>query len=102
MAKTIKGKRSGFGLEIKTFQGHSGRTYIVFKLPTWAFHTFVETEAKEAHETADPQRVKQTPASIGRKYGIRRRRWGDVKSLLLLGLGYQRPIWTTTPAVALR
>jgi hypothetical protein len=48
MAKSIKGKRSGFGLQMRTFTGKSGRTYIVFKLPSGAFHAFLETEAKEA------------------------------------------------------
>jgi hypothetical protein len=47
MAKVIKGKKQGFGLQMKTFQGQKG-TYIVFKLPTGAFHAFVETEAKAA------------------------------------------------------
>lgn len=45
--KTIKSKRAGFGLEMRTFEGSKG-TYIVFKLPKGAFHAFVETEAKDA------------------------------------------------------
>lgn len=49
MAKTIKGKRAGFGLDMKTFASKDGkRTYIVFRLPQGAFHAFVETEAKQA------------------------------------------------------
>ncbi len=47
MPKTVKGKKAGIGLEMKTFKGTKGN-YIVFKLPTGAFHTFVETEAKSA------------------------------------------------------
>lgn len=37
----------GAGLEIKTFEGTQG-TYLVMKLPSGAFHAFVETEAKQA------------------------------------------------------
>ena len=48
MAKTIKVKRTGAGLEIKSFPGKKGETYIVFRLPDGAFHVFVETEAKQA------------------------------------------------------
>jgi len=50
MAKSIKGKRKGMGLEIRTFEGDSGATYIVFKLPQGKgkYHAFREVEAKEA------------------------------------------------------
>ena len=41
-------KREGLGLSIKTFEGASGKTYLVFKTPKGAFHAFVETEAKDA------------------------------------------------------
>jgi hypothetical protein len=47
VAKTMAGKRAGMGLEMQTFHGTKG-TYIVFKLPTGAYHAFVETEAKAA------------------------------------------------------
>jgi hypothetical protein len=48
MKKTITGKRSGAGLEMRTFRGKDGRAYLVFKTGKGSFHTFVETEAKEA------------------------------------------------------
>jgi hypothetical protein len=44
MAKTIKKKRQGFGLDMKTFEGSKG-TYIVFKLPNGAFHGAVTASA---------------------------------------------------------
>jgi hypothetical protein len=47
MAKTVKAKRSGFGLEMKTFPGSKG-TYVVFKTAKGGYHAFVETEAKDA------------------------------------------------------
>jgi hypothetical protein len=46
--KAVKAKRSGYGLEMQTFKGASGRSYIVFKTREGGFHTFVETEAKDA------------------------------------------------------
>jgi hypothetical protein len=46
--KTIIPKRSGFGLEAKTFKGKSGQTYLVFRTLGGGFHVFVEVEAKEA------------------------------------------------------
>ncbi len=45
---TIKPKKSGLGLDIKTFAGSSGTNYIVFRTKQGAFHVFSEVEAKEA------------------------------------------------------
>lgn len=44
----VKPKRRGFGLEMRTFEGASGQTYIVFRTTQGAFHVFQEVEAKEA------------------------------------------------------
>ena len=44
----LKGKRKGVGLEIKTFKGRGGKTYIVFRAQNRAFHVFQEVEAKQA------------------------------------------------------
>jgi hypothetical protein len=44
----LKRKRTGFGLEIRTFQGSDEKTYIVFRTRTGSYHAFVEVEAKEA------------------------------------------------------
>lgn len=38
---TVKRKKRGFGLEIKTFRGKSGTTYIVFRKQR-SFHVFSE------------------------------------------------------------
>ena len=46
--KVITPKRGGLGLEAKTFKGKSGRIYLVFKTLEGGFHTFVETQAKDA------------------------------------------------------
>jgi hypothetical protein len=48
MKQPLRDKRAGAGVDIRTFTGQSGRTYIVFKTRRDAFHVFVETEAKAA------------------------------------------------------
>jgi hypothetical protein len=48
MPKTLTPKSKGRGLEVKTFKGGSGLTYLVFKTLEGGFHVFVETEAKKA------------------------------------------------------
>ena len=45
---TTKQKRRGFGVEIKSFQGRDGRSYLVFRTPQGSYHAFVEVEAKQA------------------------------------------------------
>jgi hypothetical protein len=44
----IKKKRKGFGLEIKTYRGTDGVSYLVFRTRQGAFNVFMEVEAKEA------------------------------------------------------
>jgi hypothetical protein len=44
----IKKKKKGYGLEIKTFRGSDGASYLVFRTREGAFNVFVEVEAKEA------------------------------------------------------
>lgn len=44
----LKPKRQGVGLEIRTFQGNDDRSYVVFRTPRGAYHTFIEVEAKQA------------------------------------------------------
>jgi hypothetical protein len=46
--KKHRAKRQGLGLQIKSFKGKSGSTYIVFKSTKGSYHVFVETEAKAA------------------------------------------------------
>ncbi len=49
MSKTnIKSKRTGTELTMRTIPGKDGRSYLVFRTGTGSFHTFVETEAKQA------------------------------------------------------
>lgn len=48
MAKQLTPKRKGTGLEIKTFVGESGRTYLVLKTGPGSYHVFAEIDAKEA------------------------------------------------------
>ncbi len=57
MKKTkIRNKRKGVALEMRTFHGSDGNTYLVFRTPKGAFHTFVETEAKQAFRTCSNKR----------------------------------------------
>jgi hypothetical protein len=44
----MKIKKKGFGLEMKTFRGDDGISYLVFRTREGAFNVFVEVEAKEA------------------------------------------------------
>lgn len=44
----IKPKKQGLGLEMKTFKGKGGRSYLVFRTKQGAFHVFLEVEAKDA------------------------------------------------------
>ena len=44
----LKPNRQGKGLEMRTFEGKDGRSYLVFRTPRGSYHTFVEVEAKEA------------------------------------------------------
>ena len=43
----LKPKRSGVGLEMRTFKGSEGR-YLVFCTPQGSYHVFKEVEAKQA------------------------------------------------------
>ena len=45
---TTKRKKKGYGLEIKTFHGTDGATYLVFRTRQGEFNVFLEVEAKEA------------------------------------------------------
>lgn len=44
----MKEKRQGLGLDIRSFKGKDGATYIVFKTTKGSYHVFKEVEAKEA------------------------------------------------------
>jgi hypothetical protein len=44
----VKSKRTGTELSMRTLPGKDGRSYLVFRTGTGSFHTFVETEAKQA------------------------------------------------------
>ena len=46
--RDIKAKRRGVGLEVETFPGRDGRSYLVFRTSSGSYHTFVEIEAKQA------------------------------------------------------
>lgn len=45
---SMKPKRSGLGLDLKSFTGQDGKSYLVFRTSKGAFHVFGEVEAKEA------------------------------------------------------
>jgi hypothetical protein len=44
----MKKKKKGLGLEIRTFKGDDGNSYLVFRSTAGSYHVFVEVEAKEA------------------------------------------------------
>src|SRR5437660_12854494 len=44
----IPQKRRGLGLEMRSFAGRHGNSYLVFRTSGGSFHVFVEVEAKEA------------------------------------------------------
>lgn len=46
--KQLRPKKRGTEIEIKTFRGKSGQTYIVFKTKKGSYHVFQEVEAKAA------------------------------------------------------
>jgi len=41
-------KRKGLGLEVRTFTGTSGDTYVVFRSPKGSYHVLVEIDAQKA------------------------------------------------------
>jgi hypothetical protein len=63
----MKKKKKGYGLEIKTFRGNDGASYLVFRTREGAFNVFVEVEAKEAARQCGATR-EATP----------RQMWGDI------------------------
>jgi hypothetical protein len=48
--KRHRAKRQGLGLEVRTFVGRSGATYIVFRSTEGSYHVLTEIEAKRAAE----------------------------------------------------
>jgi hypothetical protein len=48
--KKLTTKRSGLGLDMKTFVGESGKTYLVFRSTSGSYHVYAEVEAKDAAE----------------------------------------------------
>jgi len=45
---TMKEKKQGVNLQIRSFTGSNGKQYLVFRTPTGAYNVFAEVEAKEA------------------------------------------------------
>ena len=52
----LKPKKKGYGLEMKTFIGETGQSYLVMRAPNGSFHVFVEIEAKQAARDCGSQR----------------------------------------------
>lgn len=59
-------KPKGRGLEMRTFTGSSGKTYLVLKTLDGGFHVFAEVEAKEAAN------------DCGAARGSTRQEWGQL------------------------
>jgi hypothetical protein len=45
---TPKAKKRGIGLDMRTFVGKDGRSYLVFRTGRGVYHVFMEVEAKAA------------------------------------------------------
>ena len=45
---TIKGKKRGFELGMRSFRGKNGGSFLVFRTSRDSFHVFQEVEAKDA------------------------------------------------------
>ena len=45
---SMKAKKRGLGLEMRTVEGQDGRSYLVFRTARGTYHVFAEVEAKEA------------------------------------------------------
>ncbi len=56
----VKKKREGLGLEMKTFSGKDGNSYLVFRTSAGSFHVFMEVEAKEAARQCGATEEKNT------------------------------------------
>jgi len=63
----IKEKRRGLNLEMRSFSGKDGRSYLVFHTAGGSFHVFCEVEAKNA--------ARQCGAT---KEGNTRQMWSEV------------------------
>ena len=58
----LKPKKSGFGLDVRSFTGKDGRSYLVFRTTKGSFHVFGEVEAKEAARQSGATVEKNTRA----------------------------------------
>jgi hypothetical protein len=67
----LKKKKSGFGLEARTFISGSGEAYLVFRSLDGSYHTFVEVEAKQAAKGIAAPPKDQTPEGCGKDFGLR-------------------------------
>ena len=45
---SIKQKKRGLGIEMRTLAGRDGRAYLVFRTAKGTYHVFAEVEAKQA------------------------------------------------------
>lgn len=59
-AVTEKPKKIGLGLEVKTFKGRSGRSYLVFRIPAGDFHVFCEVSKEEAASDCGVKKERST------------------------------------------
>lgn len=56
----LKKKKQGLGLEMRTFSGKDGNSYLVFRTSGGSFHVFMEVEAKEAARQCGATKEKNT------------------------------------------
>ena len=66
---TVKRKRKGLGLEMRTFSGRDRNAYLVFRTSDGSFHVFMEVEAKEAARQCGAVDEKNTRQMWGAVWG---------------------------------
>ena len=66
MQSKLKPKKHGLGLEMRTFPGKDGVTYLVFRSTGGSYHVFAEVEAKEAARQCGTKKT-TTPREMWRE-----------------------------------
>jgi hypothetical protein len=73
MEPTLKRKKHGVNLEMRTFEGNDGVTYLVFRSTGGSYHVFAEVQAKEAARRCGATKG-STPRTLWGELWSRRRR----------------------------
>jgi hypothetical protein len=80
MLSVLKPKPTGKSLEVKTFSGKDGTVYLVYRLPSGAYHVYAEVEAKQAAVECGALDAMGSPTADQREINTRTlwdTLWGD-------------------------